>query len=136
MAHKCERDDLREDVGVGRPDPALLDLGERRRLPRLGHAARDRLPHLVQLHDLDFAAQSPAGRRGSGAQGSRCGSALDVFGDDAAVVQEKAFDYLDAPIARVGAKFTPIPFAPVMEEWVVPHAEDVLAAIKKTVGKE
>ena len=54
----------------------------------------------------------------------------------AAVVQEKAFDYLDAPIARVGAKFTPIPFAPVMEEWVVPHVKDVLAAIKKTVGKE
>jgi pyruvate/2-oxoglutarate/acetoin dehydrogenase E1 component len=54
----------------------------------------------------------------------------------AALVQEKAFDYLDAPIARVGAKFTPIPFAPVMEEWVVPHAKDVLAAIKKTVGKE
>jgi acetoin:2,6-dichlorophenolindophenol oxidoreductase subunit beta len=53
----------------------------------------------------------------------------------AAIVQEKAFDYLDAPVARVGAKFTPIPFAPVMEEWVVPHAEDVLAAIKKTVGK-
>jgi pyruvate/2-oxoglutarate/acetoin dehydrogenase E1 component len=54
----------------------------------------------------------------------------------AALVQEKAFDYLDAPIARVGAKFTPIPFAPVMEEWVVPHANDVLAAIRKTVGKE
>ena len=54
----------------------------------------------------------------------------------AAVIQEKAFDYLDAPVARVGAKFTPIPFAPVMEEWVIPHAKDVLAAIKKTVGKE
>jgi pyruvate/2-oxoglutarate/acetoin dehydrogenase E1 component len=54
----------------------------------------------------------------------------------AALVQEKAFDYLDAPVARVGAKFTPIPFAPVMEEWVIPHAKDVLAAIKKTVGKE
>jgi acetoin:2,6-dichlorophenolindophenol oxidoreductase subunit beta len=54
----------------------------------------------------------------------------------AAIVQEKAFDYLDAPVARVGAKFTPIPFAPVMEEWVVPHAKDVLAAIKKTVDKE
>jgi pyruvate dehydrogenase E1 component beta subunit len=54
----------------------------------------------------------------------------------AAVIQEQAFDYLDAPIARVGAKFTPIPFAPVMEEWVVPHAQDVLAAIKRTVGKE
>ena len=42
----------------------------------------------------------------------------------------------DAPVARVGAKFTPIPFAPVMEEWVVPHAKDVFAAIKQTVGKE
>ena len=54
----------------------------------------------------------------------------------AAVIQEKAFDYLDAPVERVGAKFTPIPFAPVMEEWVVPHAEDVLAAIKTAVGRE
>jgi pyruvate dehydrogenase E1 component beta subunit len=53
----------------------------------------------------------------------------------AAVVQEKAFDYLDAPIERVGAKFAPIPFAPVMEEFVVPHKADVLAAIERTVGK-
>jgi pyruvate/2-oxoglutarate/acetoin dehydrogenase E1 component len=53
----------------------------------------------------------------------------------AALVQEKAFDYLDAPIERVGAKFCPIPFAPVMEEYVVPHARDVLAAIKRTVGE-
>jgi pyruvate/2-oxoglutarate/acetoin dehydrogenase E1 component len=53
-----------------------------------------------------------------------------------AVVQEKAFDYLDAPIERVGAKFAPIPFAPVMEEFVVPHKADVLAAIKRTVGRE
>jgi pyruvate/2-oxoglutarate/acetoin dehydrogenase E1 component len=51
-----------------------------------------------------------------------------------AVVQEKAFDYLDAPIERVGSKFVPIPFAPVMEEFVVPHKADVLAAIKRTVG--
>jgi pyruvate/2-oxoglutarate/acetoin dehydrogenase E1 component len=54
----------------------------------------------------------------------------------AALVQHQAFDYLDAPVERVGAKFAPIPFAPVMEEFVVPHAEDVLAAVKRTVGKE
>jgi acetoin:2,6-dichlorophenolindophenol oxidoreductase subunit beta len=54
----------------------------------------------------------------------------------AAVVQYQAFDWLDAPIERVGAKFTPLPFAPVMEEWVVPHAEDVLAAIKRSVGRD
>jgi pyruvate/2-oxoglutarate/acetoin dehydrogenase E1 component len=53
----------------------------------------------------------------------------------AAVVQYGAFDYLDAPIERVGAKFVPLPFAPVMEEFVIPHASDVLAAIKRTVGR-
>ncbi len=53
----------------------------------------------------------------------------------AAVLQYQAFDWLDAPIERVGAKFTPLPFAPVMEEWVVPHANDVLEAIHKTVGR-
>ncbi len=53
----------------------------------------------------------------------------------AAVVQHEAFDYLDAPIERVGAKFAPIPFAPVMEDYVVPHARDVLEAIYRTLGK-
>jgi pyruvate dehydrogenase E1 component beta subunit len=53
----------------------------------------------------------------------------------AAVVQYGAFDYLDAPIERVGARFAPLPFAPVMEEYVVPHADEVLAAIKRTVSK-
>src|SRR5467141_3919760 len=53
----------------------------------------------------------------------------------AAVIQYQAFDWLDAPIERVGAKFSPIPFAPVMEEFVVPHAGDVLHAIRRTVGR-
>jgi len=54
----------------------------------------------------------------------------------AAIVQERAFDYLDAPVGRVGAKFSPLPFAPIMEEYVIPHSNDVLAAIRKTVGKD
>jgi pyruvate dehydrogenase E1 component beta subunit len=53
----------------------------------------------------------------------------------AAVVQYGAFDWLDAPVERVGAKFTPVPFAPVMENYVIPHAEDVLEAIRRTVGR-
>jgi pyruvate dehydrogenase E1 component beta subunit len=52
-----------------------------------------------------------------------------------AVIQYGAFDWLDAPIERVGAKFAPLPFAPVMEEHVVPHAADVLEAIKRTVAR-
>jgi len=53
----------------------------------------------------------------------------------AAVIQHDAFDYLDAPIERVGAKFAPLPFAPVMEEYVVPHAANVLEAIRRTVAR-
>jgi len=53
----------------------------------------------------------------------------------AAVIQYQAFDYLDAPVERVGSKFSPLPFSPVMEEYVVPHAQDVLDAIRRTVGR-
>jgi pyruvate/2-oxoglutarate/acetoin dehydrogenase E1 component len=53
----------------------------------------------------------------------------------AALIQHGAFDWLDAPIERVGAKFAPLPFAPAMEQWVVPHAADVLDAIRRTVAR-
>jgi pyruvate dehydrogenase E1 component beta subunit len=53
----------------------------------------------------------------------------------AAVIQYQAFDWLDAPVERVGAKFSPIPFSPIMEQYVVPQPEDVLAAVKRAVGK-
>src|SRR6476646_5077254 len=51
----------------------------------------------------------------------------------AAVIQHQAFDWLDAPVERVGARFAPLPFSPVMEQFVVPQPSDVLAAIKRTV---
>ena len=53
----------------------------------------------------------------------------------AAIVQEQAFDYLDAPVQRVGSKFSPLPFSPVMEQFVVPHAHDVVAAVRRTVER-
>jgi pyruvate/2-oxoglutarate/acetoin dehydrogenase E1 component len=58
------------------------------------------------------------------------------FGSElTAVIQHGAFDWLDAPIERVGAKFAPLAFAPGMEQWVVPHSDDVLAAIRRTVAR-
>ena len=54
----------------------------------------------------------------------------------AAIVQHEAFDWLDAPVERVGARFTPLAFAPVMEQFVVPHADDVLQAVYRTVNKK
>jgi pyruvate/2-oxoglutarate/acetoin dehydrogenase E1 component len=53
----------------------------------------------------------------------------------ASVIQYQAFDWLDAPIERVGAKFAPIAFAPVMEQFIVPNSEDVLEGIYRTVGR-
>ena len=51
------------------------------------------------------------------------------------VLQYQAFDWLDAPIERVGAKFAPLAFAPAMEQYVIPQVADVLEAIRRTVGK-
>ena len=49
----------------------------------------------------------------------------------AARVAEKAFDYLDAPIKRICAPDTPIPFAPVMEDYYVPSAADIVQGVRE-----
>jgi len=48
----------------------------------------------------------------------------------AAQVQAAAFDELDAPIARVGAPFAPIPFSPPLEDAYLPGRDEVAAAVR------
>jgi pyruvate/2-oxoglutarate/acetoin dehydrogenase E1 component len=50
--------------------------------------------------------------------------------DIAAIVAEEAFFWLDAPIKRVSAPDTPVPFAPVMEQFYVPSEERVIEAVR------
>jgi pyruvate/2-oxoglutarate/acetoin dehydrogenase E1 component len=50
--------------------------------------------------------------------------------DIAAIVAEEAFFWLDAPVKRVSAPDTPVPFAPVMEQFYVPSAERVIEAVR------
>ena len=57
-----------------------------------------------------------------------------VGGVIVAQLQELAFDYLDAPIARVGAPFSPVPFSPALEKVYVPNAQSIVAEVKKTLG--
>lgn len=52
----------------------------------------------------------------------------------AARVQSEAFDYLDAPIERVAAPFTPVPFSPPLESFVLPDADRVLTAASELVA--
>jgi len=55
-------------------------------------------------------------------------------GEVAAQLQELAFDYLDAPIARVGAPFSPVPFSPALEAHYVPNAKRIVAEAKSQLG--
>jgi acetoin:2,6-dichlorophenolindophenol oxidoreductase subunit beta len=48
----------------------------------------------------------------------------------AAELQDAAFDFLEAPIQRVGAPFTPVPLSPGLEDAYRPDAGDVYAAAK------
>jgi len=50
-----------------------------------------------------------------------------------AQVQAAAFDYLDAPIGRVGAPFAPIPLSGPLEDAYLPGAAEVVATVRATV---
>jgi pyruvate dehydrogenase E1 component beta subunit len=48
----------------------------------------------------------------------------------AALIQEHAFDWLDAPVTRVAGKDVPMPYAANLEKLALPQVEDVVAAAK------
>lgn len=53
----------------------------------------------------------------------------------AAQIQELAFDSLDAPVARVGAPFAPVPFSPALEQHYVPTNLSVVAEVRRLLGR-
>jgi 2-oxoisovalerate dehydrogenase E1 component len=56
-----------------------------------------------------------------------CSAASEI----AAQVSEAGFDELDAPIKRLNGAFTPTPYAPTLEEAVVPQVSQITAAIRE-----
>jgi len=56
-----------------------------------------------------------------------------VGAEVAAVVAEKALDYLDAPVKRVCEPDTPIPFSPPLEQYVIPDEKRITKAIKEVM---
>lgn len=52
-------------------------------------------------------------------------------GEISAIIAEEGFDYLDAPVLRVCAMDTPVPFSPVLEKYYIPDADDIVNAVKK-----
>ncbi|MFH2132987.1 MAG: alpha-ketoacid dehydrogenase subunit beta [bacterium] len=53
----------------------------------------------------------------------------------AAMVSEKAFDHLDAPITRIAAPFCPIPFSPKLEREFLPNENKIMDAVKKLMAR-
>lgn len=51
----------------------------------------------------------------------------------AAIVQEKAFRWLDSPVLRLGAKQCPLPFNLKLETAVIPQVDDIVAAAKQSL---
>jgi len=49
-----------------------------------------------------------------------------IAGEVEAVINEEAFDWLDAPIARIASLDTPVPFSPPLEERFLPQVKDVV----------
>ena len=52
--------------------------------------------------------------------------------DIAALIAEKAFGALKAPVKRVTAPHTPVPFAPSLEKLYIPDPDRIAAAVMET----
>ncbi len=57
-----------------------------------------------------------------------------VAGEIAARINEGAFEWLDAPVLRVTAADTPLPYAPTLEDYVLPQTADIVAVARQLAG--
>jgi pyruvate dehydrogenase E1 component beta subunit len=58
---------------------------------------------------------------------------FSVTSELAAEIMTHAFDYLDAPVARVAGKDVPMPYAANLEKLALPNADEVVAAVKSVL---
>lgn len=53
----------------------------------------------------------------------------------ASQIQEQAFDYLDAPVLRLGAPFSPVPFSPVLERAYIPDSNRIADGVRRLLER-
>lgn len=56
-----------------------------------------------------------------------------IAGEVAAIINEEAFDFLDAPIVRIASIDAPVPFSPPLEKAFLPQVEDVVRETRRLV---
>jgi pyruvate dehydrogenase E1 component beta subunit len=50
-------------------------------------------------------------------------------------IQEEAFDYLDAPVLRIGAPFAPVPFSPALEKAYIPDSNRIASGVRQLLER-
>jgi 2-oxoisovalerate dehydrogenase E1 component beta subunit len=108
------------------------------------HLSLEAAEHLaadgVSVEVLDLRTLAPLDRESIARSITKTNKALVVHEDNktggigaeiAALLAEEHFEQLDGPILRVAAADTHIPYAPTLEEAVIPNVDDVLAALRR-----
>ena len=57
-----------------------------------------------------------------------------MAGELSARINEQCFEWLDAPVRRVCAHDVPLPYAPTLEDFVLPQTDDIVKAVRWMVG--
>jgi 2-oxoisovalerate dehydrogenase E1 component len=97
----------------------------------------------IQASVLDLRSLVPLDRAAVLACARHCSRVLIVHEDSrtggigeslAAIIQEEAFEFLDAPIRILGALDTPVPYSPPLEEFYLPSEDEIERAAKLLVA--
>jgi 2-oxoisovalerate dehydrogenase E1 component beta subunit len=93
----------------------------------------------IEATIIDLRTLAPLDRETILAAARHCSRVLVVHEDSrtggigesiAAIVQEEAFEYLDAPVRIVGALDTPVPYSPPLEDYFLPSEADIERAAR------
>ena len=96
----------------------------------------------IQASVLDLRTLAPLDKAAVLGVARHCNRVLIVHEDSrtggigesvAAMIQEEAFEWLDAPVRIVGALDTPVPYSPPLENYFLPSAEDIERAARLLV---
>jgi 2-oxoisovalerate dehydrogenase E1 component len=96
-------------------------------------------PDGIEASVLDLRSLAPLDREAVLAVARHCNRVLIVHEDSrtggigeslAAIIQEEAFESLDAPVRIVGALDTPVPYSPPLEEYFLPSEDDIERAAR------
>ena len=94
----------------------------------------------IDVEVLDLRTLAPLDRDAILASAARTGKVViaheanltgGVGGEVAAIIAERAFELLDAPLVRLAAPDTPVPFSPPLEDFFRPNAAKIADAVRK-----